>query len=384
MARFILMALGSLGDIMPNLGIGKALLSRGHEVIMVSNEVYENEASHLGLSFCRLGNRADLYRLANSPKLWTRHLCYAALHKDLILPSIQPGYRIVESLYIPGDTVLSCPGHLLIGRIAHEKLGIPLVTPYLQPLRFSDLLNSSAGMEKFLFRMLGSRGRKLLNNLRRPLRDRVDFGDVNSFLHQLGLDRIKDWRSWQPSPQKVLGLWPSWFCSLQEDLPDNFVQTGFIMYDKLSEQSLHFEAQETEIAEFVKTERPLVFTFGTGMNHAQRFFSLASQACSLLNRAGLLLTPFRDQIPGSLPENVRHASYLPFSTHLPLTSALIHHGGIGTIAHGIAAGVPQIIVPVAFDHFDNAYHVESLNLGCSLPFGKLSAKSPCRRDCKYG
>ena len=70
MARFILMALGSLGDIMPNLGIGKALLSRGHEVFMVSNEVYENEAAHLGLSFCTLGDKADYDRLANSDFTW--------------------------------------------------------------------------------------------------------------------------------------------------------------------------------------------------------------------------------------------------------------------------------------------------------------------------
>lgn len=44
-----------------------------------------------------------------------------------------------------------------------------------------------------------------------------------------------------------------------------------------------------------------------------------------------------------LPANVRTVHYLPLPQLLPTCSALIHHGGIGTLAAATAAGVPQLI-----------------------------------------
>jgi UDP:flavonoid glycosyltransferase YjiC (YdhE family) len=39
---------------------------------------------------------------------------------------------------------------------------------------------------------------------------------------------------------------------------------------------------------------------------------------------------------------------------LPRSAALVHHGGIGTLAQGFAAGIPHLIMPMAFDQPDNA------------------------------
>ena len=48
---------------------------------------------------------------------------------------------------------------------------------------------------------------------------------------------------------------------------------------------------------------------------------------------------------------------------LPHAAALVHHGGIGTCAQGMAAGVPQIVMPLAHDQPDNALRL--LRLGVS-------------------
>lgn len=61
-----------------------------------------------------------------------------------------------------------------------------------------------------------------------------------------------------------------------------------------------------------------------------------------------------------------HAAYAPLSALLPRCAALIHHGGIGTVAQALSAGIPQLIVPVAFDHFDEAERVRHLGLGTTL------------------
>jgi rhamnosyltransferase subunit B len=42
---------------------------------------------------------------------------------------------------------------------------------------------------------------------------------------------------------------------------------------------------------------------------------------------------------------------------------VIHHGGIGTTAQCFAAGVPQLIMPMAHDQPDNAARVKRLGVG---------------------
>ena len=41
----------------------------------------------------------------------------------------------------------------------------------------------------------------------------------------------------------------------------------------------------------------------------------------------------------------------------------VHHGGIGTTSQAFAAGIPQLIMPLAHDEFDNAARVKRLGAG---------------------
>ena len=51
---------------------------------------------------------------------------------------------------------------------------------------------------------------------------------------------------------------------------------------------------------------------------------------------------------------------------LPRARALVHHGGIGTTAQALAAGVPQLIMPLGFDQFDNAARCRTLGVSTAL------------------
>ena len=48
---------------------------------------------------------------------------------------------------------------------------------------------------------------------------------------------------------------------------------------------------------------------------------------------------------------------------MPRAGALVHHGGIGTLSQGLAGGVPQVVMPMGFDQFDNAARLERLGVG---------------------
>jgi UDP:flavonoid glycosyltransferase YjiC (YdhE family) len=50
-------------------------------------------------------------------------------------------------------------------------------------------------------------------------------------------------------------------------------------------------------------------------------------------------------------------AYEPLSQILPRAAALVHHGGIGTIALALRAACPQLIMPLANDQPDNAARI---------------------------
>jgi UDP:flavonoid glycosyltransferase YjiC (YdhE family) len=57
---------------------------------------------------------------------------------------------------------------------------------------------------------------------------------------------------------------------------------------------------------------------------------------------------------------------------------LVHHGGIGTLAQAVKAGIPQLIVPNAHDQFDNGWRIEGLGLGRSIPQTRYRAGAATR------
>jgi UDP:flavonoid glycosyltransferase YjiC (YdhE family) len=66
-------------------------------------------------------------------------------------------------------------------------------------------------------------------------------------------------------------------------------------------------------------------------------------------------------------ENNPHIDFVPFRWLLKRSALLVHHGGVGSMSQAFAAGVPQVIMPMGFDQFDNAARVERLGVGRSLP-----------------
>jgi rhamnosyltransferase subunit B len=69
---------------------------------------------------------------------------------------------------------------------------------------------------------------------------------------------------------------------------------------------------------------------------------------------------------------VKHFTFVPFSLLLPRASALVHHGGIGTCAQGLASGLPQLVMPMAYDQLDNALRLKRLGVGEFVPLKKFT------------
>ena len=83
----------------------------------------------------------------------------------------------------------------------------------------------------------------------------------------------------------------------------------------------------------------------------------------MIDARGIFLTPKKDDLPDRLPPHIMACSFLPLGNVLSSCRAIVHHGGVGTLGQALKAGIPQLIRPLAYDQFDNAYRVTTRKLG---------------------
>jgi rhamnosyltransferase subunit B len=54
--------------------------------------------------------------------------------------------------------------------------------------------------------------------------------------------------------------------------------------------------------------------------------------------------------------------------------SIIHHGGIGSASQGLAAGISQVVMPLAHDQFDNAERLTRLGVGSWIHANRFSGR----------
>jgi len=357
----ILVGLGSAGDVHPNVGIGRELRRRGHRVTLVAASVFRELAADAGLEFFGLGKDEDHEAVIRNPDLWNPMKAFPLVVNFLMVPFMAPVYEFIARNYVPGRTVVAAPGTAFGARMAQEKLGVPLATMHLQPSLLRSSLDPGTYMIPDIVAPMPVWLRKIYYRIVDKLMiDRLLAPGVNAFRTSQGLPPVQRFfNGWLHSPRLVMGLFPDWFAPRPADWPANFHHAGFPLFDE-SEVRKPLPDLDAFLAE---GDPPYVFTAGSVNMHAQQFFRVATEVCVASRRRGILIARFAEQIPAALPPTVRHFEYVPFSRVLPRAAAFVHHGGIGTAAQSFAAGVPQLVMPLAHDQFDNAMRVRKLGCG---------------------
>ncbi len=80
----------------------------------------------------------------------------------------------------------------------------------------------------------------------------------------------------------------------------------------------------------------------------------------------VLVTIGRERDPedlGPRPANVHVERWVPQADVMPHAKAMVSHGGSGTLRAGLAAGIPQVVLPLFADQPDNAERVDALGAG---------------------
>lgn len=358
--KIIFLAAGSDGDIHPHLGLGRELMARGHKVVFLTSFDYVDMARECGFDAVSVMEPTDKEQFEQagglSPIAKLKARCQFFSRKVAEICDL-------AASRVDGRSILvSPPFGYVPAKLLHVRYGVPYVSTVLSPASLCSLRDPPAFKSGEWFshmpysarRMLVRGGEQLVIDpvFRSLLKDRIRESGVPNPRRILS--------EWCYSPQRIIGLFPSWFCPRPCDWPDQLVLTGFPLFDPKEGA----EDLPPALCSFLDAgAAPVVFTAGTETHDARAFFEAALKAAQLLGCRAVFLTKLTDQLP-PLPATIRHETYAPLHDLLIGASVLVHHGGIGTAAQATRAGIPQLIIPGRLDQFDNGRHLE--RLGCGL------------------
>lgn len=356
----------------PFLGVAAELRARGHAVKVIASAYYQSLIGALGLDFVPIGTAEEFLSVARDPQVWHWFRGFGRIGAS-IGRAVAPCYKANIDNAVKGNTILVYSTLAFGARLAQERLRLPGVSIHLSPAIFRSSYDPPVlkGMPVPAW-LPGPAKRMLFALSDRLFLDRIFGKELNAFGAELGLPRVRHVLSrWCHSPQRVIGLFPSWYAAPQRDWPKQTVLTGFALFDESQATPMPEEAEKFLDA----GSPPIAFTPGSAMLHGHKFFAAAVEACGILGRRALLLTRHGEQIPSPLPPQALHVPYAPFSRLLPRCAGLVHHGGIGSTAQGMAAGLPQLLMPMSFDQPDNARRLARLGIGDWLPPAKFTGKA---------
>lgn len=364
--HFLLSTFGSAGDVFPMVGLALALQQQGHEATIATNPHFESLIRRHGIAFEATGAEAEFDACIRHPDLWDPVKAFGLIANTL-KPILRQQYEIFAEHYSRRRDTVGLVNVYGFGALnAREKLGMKVLTLHLQPAGiWSDVdppglpnLFGPRWLKGLLYRV----GCKLII-------DPTILPFLNAWRNELGLRKVKSITRWWNSPDGVLCMFPEWYAPAQPDWPPRVAFSDFPLWNDAANQPL-----APDIENFLHAgAAPIAFTPGSANVHGESFFRVAVEVCQKLGRRGLLLTSYAEQLPQNLPDAVKHVRYAPLDLLLPKCAAFVHHGGIGSMSQAMLAGIPQYIMPLAHDQFDNAARIKKLGVGDSAPVKQFKA-----------
>lgn len=368
----VLCTFGTGGDLYPFLRLAQGLQRRGRRVLLLTPRFHEARVRESGLAYLAFGTHEQSQAVLDDPALWDERKGFGVVWRGL-LPSAQVVHDLVAGL--PEDlpcVILSHPFMVPLAALARSRRPrLRIVGAYLAPASLrtvhDPLTMGSLQMPRWvplswrraLWRMVDRfwLDPDLLPGLN-AARAVHGLAPVTSFLPHM-----------QAACDASVGLFPAWYAGRQPDWPETFVEGQFPLPPIQGTLAPELEAF------LAAGPAPIAFTPGTGHRHAARHFAAALQVLRSQGRRGLFITPYADQLPQPLPPEVLWLASAPFELLLPRLALLVHHGGIGTTAEALRAGTPQLVLPYAFDQFDNGRRVQQLGAGRVLPAARATARA---------
>jgi sterol 3beta-glucosyltransferase len=341
--RVTILAIGSRGDVQPLIALGGGLKARGFEVRLATHADFEPLARENGLDFHQLPGRAAgffsgpagaaLRERARNPDELARFVDnYLGVFFDQLLASCWEACDAAAAVLWSWSRC---------GPAFAEKLRVPVFITSVNPVMH---LPTSAFANPFVDGDSGAGRRSWSRAI--PFA-RIAQRQVGRFREALGLAA----QSWREELRAVRRM-PHLFGFSEHVLPrprdwrENVHVTGFWFGG-----SGHDAHPSPELEAFLARDEPPVaigFSSQAGRD-AARMSQVVARALDLANRRGVIVTGFGGVKPDGHNDGVLAVDTVPYDWLLPRVAAMVHHGGAGSTAAAIRAGIPSMAVPFGYD-----------------------------------
>ncbi len=386
--KVVLVAVGSLGDLHPFMAIALSLRARGLDPILATAAEYRAKVEAAGIAFAPLRpsfDEIERHLAMSRAELAARIIASNEfLLAKAVLPFVREAYEDMLALSADADLLVTS-GLAFCARLAAEKRGIDWIAIVLQPMMFLSAYDPpvipKAEWLSGLLRHLGPAPTRILYRGAKRATARL-FEPIAAIRAAAGLaaDRRNPLIDAQFSARgTAIGLYSSLLGGVQPDYPARSTVVGFARYD--SADGLGAALGPRLEAFMDPGPAPLVFTLGSFIVYSPgSFYRESLIAARRLRRRAVLLVG-EAQLPAFASveaDDVYIGDYAPHSMLFARAAALIHHGGIGTLAQGLSAGRPQLIVPHFADQLDNAARAVRIGVARTLAPARYTAASATR------
>ena len=375
--RVRVITIGSQGDVRPYVALGAGLRSAGYDVRIITHPGFEALVRERGLDFAPV---------AGDPREQAHNRQLRALHDDG--RNLFRWWRTFNEVDAPlmrrrlGDCWEACSDAdvvvvsilpYLFGYAVARKLNVPLVRAFYFPV---SPTRSYAADFVPTWLQLGGRlnlasyqvQRQVLWQIARPWVARAsrDVLGLNSLplLEPFGeLDRQQQLLlyAYSPAVAPPPSDWGPWI-----DV------TGYWFLDRSMQWT-----PPPGLAAFLDNGLPPVYIGGFGSMTNREPAELARSvvhALALTGQRAVVLTGWGGLSAAELPREICAVDWVPFDWLFPRVAAVVHHGGAGTTAASLRAGVPTVIVPFFLDQFYWGRRVFELGAGTQpIPRKRLKA-----------
>lgn len=367
MARFLFATWEGGGHVQPMLSVAAGLKRRGHAVLAISDAANAPDAAALGVEFrpwVKAPSLADKAHSGDRLRDWEAdnplQVIQDLLGKVMTGPAGAYAADVAAAIadFRP-DVVVS--QELLFGpMLAAEAAGLPLavlaanVWPFPTqpgaPPFGTGMAPAATEDERGLHGMVLQTTRTIFQ---------MGLPDLNAARGALRLMPLTDLFDQFAYARAILLATSRAFDFAPEPLAEPFRYVGPYLGDP------------ADVADWTPPwtdNRPLVVVSSSTLYEGQEgWLGRVIEALGTLPVNGLVTVgPSVDPTQFNQPANVAVVASAPHSQVLPQASAMITHGGHGSVLRGLMAGVPMLVLPAVRDQNDNAARVAVRGAGLSL------------------
>jgi sterol 3beta-glucosyltransferase len=362
MISVAIVASGTRGDVQPYIALGKGLQAAGYHVRLLSSDNFAAPVTEAGLAFGAIGRGAE-ERLQSEE--WRRtieagnFLAILARMKAEMKQGAAETARRLPPLLEGSDLIITGMAGLAGVYAIAGAFEIPVIQAFAVPFTPTRAFPSPLTPRLPLGALLN---RASFHVMRQMFWQMSRAGDAAT-RQVLGLPKGSFWGPFRVLVRRkmpVLYGYSTHVLPHPHDWPDNHFVTGYWFLDEPDDWQ-----PPADLVEFLAAGDPPVYVgFGSMVSRDPAAAGqIALDALARAGRRGLLASGWGGLQPSALPPTVHMIASQPHSWLFPRMAAVVHHGGAGTTAAGLRAGVPSVVVPFSADQPFWGQRVVELGVG---------------------